>query len=52
MVVHISGRNNVLADLLSRWQFSDKNVADLNAILPEYEWVPTQLDLTLLNENI
>ena len=52
LVAHIPGKENVLADLLSRWQFSDTNVASLNAILPDFQWVPTHLDLTLLNHTI
>ena len=52
LVAHIPGKENVLADLLSRWQFSDTNIASLNAILPDFQWVPTHLDLTLLNHTI
>ena len=52
IVVHIPGKQNVLADLLSRWIFSDVQLARLNAILPNFQWVPTHLDLTLLNTTI
>ena len=51
-VVHIPGKNNVLADLLSRWQFTADNCKDLAHILPQHSWVPTHLDLTLLNHII
>ena len=34
IVLHIPGRNNVLADLLSRWQFSPENYQTLQQLLP------------------
>ena len=49
VVVHIPGQSNVLADLLSRWQFTADNCTQLDHILPDYNWIPTHLDLTLLN---
>ena len=52
IVVHIPGKQNVLADLLSRWTFSNTDLARLNAILPNFQWLPTHLDLTLLNHTI
>ena len=52
VVVHIPGHSNVLADLLSRWQFTATNCKDLAHILPQHTWIPTHLDLTLLNYNI
>ena len=52
VVVHIPGQNNVLADLLSRWQFTVDNCTQLAHILPDYSWIPTHLDLTLLNYTI
>ena len=51
-VVHIPGKNNVLADLLSRWRFTADNCKDLAHILPQHSWIPTHLDLTLLNHKI
>ena len=48
-VLHIPGKNNVLADLLSRWQFSTENYKVLQKLLPNPIWVPTHLDLALLN---
>ena len=52
VVLHIPGKNNVLADLLSRWQFSSENHYALQRLLPTPIWVPTHLDLTLLNYSI
>ena len=52
VVVHIPGQRNVLADLLSRWQFIANNCTDLAHILPKDSWIPTHLDLTLLNYKI
>ena len=49
IVLHIPSKNNVLADLLSRWQFSPENYKALQQLLPNPTWVPTHLDLTLLN---
>ena len=52
VVLHIPGRNNVLADLLSRWQFSYENYEALLQLLSDPLWIPTHLDLTLLNYTI
>ena len=51
VVIHIPGKNSVVADLLSRWQFSSENQQALQQ-LPTPIWVPTHLDLTLLNYSI
>ena len=48
-VLHIPGKINMLADLLSRWQFSIENHKALQKLLPNPIWVPTHLDLSLLN---
>ena len=52
LVCHIPGKENTLADLLSRWQFSAENHRQLLQILPQPVWVQTHLDLTLLNHDI
>ena len=52
VVVHIPGKSNILADLLSRWQFTADNCKNLAHILPDYSWISTHLDLTLLNYRI
>ena len=52
VVVHKPGKSNILAELLSRWQFTADNCKNLAHILPEYNWISTHLDLTLLNYKI
>ena len=52
LVCHIPGKDNTLADLLSRWQFSSENHRRLLEILPQPVWVQTHLGLTLLNHEI
>ena len=52
LVCHIPGKDNTLADLLSRWQFSAANYTQLLEILPQPIWVQTHIDLTLLNHDI
>ena len=47
-VLHIPGRSNVLADLLSRWQFSSVVFQLLSNLI----WVRTHLDLTLLSYSV
>ena len=49
---HISGHRNVTADLLSRWTNSTLDNEKLQALVPHCLWVPTHIDLTLLNYNI
>ena len=51
-VLHIPGRSNILAYLLSRWQFSSENYEALLQLLSKPIWVPTHLDLTLLNYSV
>ena len=52
VVLHIPGKNNVLADLLSRLQFSSEYYQALQQLFPTPTWVPTHLDLTILNYSI
>ena len=51
-VQHISGQRTVTVDLLSRWTNSPLDNAKLQDLVPDYVWIPTQIDLTLLNYNI
>ena len=49
LVVHIEGRSNTVADLLSRWSYTDENVQDLHKFITHPIWMNTHIDLTLLN---
>ena len=51
-VTHIAGQNNSLADLLSRWTGQPCDYSKLNTLCPQASWIPTHLDLTLLNKHI
>ena len=43
--VHISGKNNRTADLLSRWTGSMKDIQELNSLVPSCLWLNTSLSL-------
>ena len=45
-VTHILGKNNSVADLLSRWTVTPDNQNKLVSMKPRFQWVPTHLDLT------
>ena len=49
---HIPGKNNVLADLLSRWHFTANANKKLHSLITNYSWIPTHLTLTSLNYSI
>ena len=49
---HIPGKNNILADLLSRWQITNDRFQKLDNLITNYTWVPTHLTLTSLNYTI
>ena len=51
-VQHITGQKNVTADLLSRWTDSSVDNTRLNTLVPHCVWIPTHLDLTILNYEI
>ena len=48
-IEHIPGKQNVVADLLSRYQFDNKSWDLLNMYVPNVLWIPTHIDLTRLN---
>ena len=48
-VIHIPGKNNCIADLLSRWGQTTEPTQKLHSLLPNYKWINTHIDLTLLN---
>ena len=49
---HIPGKQNILADLLSRWHMVQNRTEKLNSLLSNYVWIPTHLTLTSLNHTI
>ena len=49
---HISGKTNVIADLLSRWSMVPDPHEKLKKMLPQYKWVDSHLYLTALNHAI
>ena len=51
-ICHIPGKKNNIADLLSRWDQTAEPHTKLKNWLPNYKWVHTHPDLTLLNTHI
>ena len=51
-MVHIRGKCNVIAALLSRWITITNPQETLEQLLSRYEWVSTHIDLTAVNHNI
>ena len=49
---HIAGQKNVTADLLSRWTNFPADNTRLKNLVPDSVWIPTHLDLTLLNHEM
>ena len=45
--VHISGKKNRTANLLSRWTDNVKNIQELKSLAPIFLWVQTSLSLDL-----
>ena len=52
LVVHIEGQKNSIADLLSRWDYSQDNCKTLHTFLPNPIWMNTHIDLMLLNHTL
>ena len=48
---HISGKTNVIADLLSRWSMVPDPHEKLKQMLPQYKWVDSHIELTALNHD-
>ena len=44
--VHVLGKNNRVADLLSCWQNSQANIEVLHSLVPNPMWIPTDVTLT------
>ena len=51
-IEHIPGKNNVIADLLSRFQFDNVSWQALYQHVPNVVWIHTHIDLTKLNTNL
>ena len=51
-IEHISGKSNVIADLLSRFKFDQHSYELLATYVPNVSWLPTHIDLTCLNDDI
>ena len=49
IVIHVPGKHNQIADLLSRWVITVKPEGKLRQCLPNFIWINTQIDLTKLN---
>ena len=50
--VHILGKNNQVADLLSRWQYSEKNMFNVLQHVPNHVWVAVSLDTLTFDNDI
>ena len=42
---HILGRDNSVADLLSRWQFSEQNISQLQQFIQNPVWLPVNIGM-------
>ena len=47
--VHVLGKNNRVADLLSRWTGSRNDISELNHLLTNSVWLHTSLSMLELN---
>ena len=52
MVVHVPGKLNPVADLLSRWNITVNNVSKLQQLVHPGTWVPTSQDLLYCDDSI
>ena len=51
-VVHVAGKLNPVADLLSRWQFTVNNYEKLAQLAPSVTWIPVSKDLLYVDQLI
>ena len=49
---HILGRDNTVADLLSRWQFSEQNVRQLEQFIENPVWLPVNVTMLEVDYNL
>ena len=52
IVSHITGQDNTIADLLSRWHKTSNNYEKLTTLIPVHYWIPAHMDLMLFNTKI
>ena len=50
--VHVLGKNNTVADLLSRWQYSDQNMVVLRRFIENPIWLPVNISMMDLDYTI
>ena len=50
--VHVLGKNNVVADLLSRWQNTVANVNQLQALISDPVWLPVSVDMLEIDHTL
>ena len=50
--VHVLGRNNRKADLLSRWSGTQQDITELGSLITNPIWLNTDLSLLQINEYI
>ena len=51
-IEHIPGKNNIAADLLSRFKFDIASWQSLKQYVPNFIWIHTHIDLTKLNHDL
>ena len=49
---HILGRDNTAADLLSRWQFTQQNVMQLQQLIENPVWLPVSINMLEVDYNL
>ena len=42
---HILGKHNTVADLLSRWQFTQQNIVQLHQLIENPVWLPADISM-------
>ena len=51
-IEHIPGKNNIVADLLSRFKFDITSWQSLKQYVPNFIWIHTHIDLIKLNHDL
>ena len=49
---HVLGKNNTVADLLSRWQYCEQNVVQLKQFIDKPVSLPVDISMVLLDHNL